>query len=118
MKCKDGSIKIIEYNCRFGDPECVIALSLLKSNFYEICLNILRCEGIRNMELDFDKRAMLGVYMVPQSYPYTKSEKYDIYFGLLKLGSESVSIFPPCALIISLNILSALPLFILALIFD
>ena len=33
MKTRDGKIKVIEFNCRFGDPEVAIALGLLKTNF-------------------------------------------------------------------------------------
>ena len=40
IKTEDG-IKIIEYNCRFGDPECIIALNLLENNFYDICTNFI-----------------------------------------------------------------------------
>ena len=36
MKTNDGKIYIIEFNSRFGDPESVIALSLLKNNFYSL----------------------------------------------------------------------------------
>ncbi len=36
----DG-VKVIEYNARFGDPEVVNVLSLLESDFVDICLGIV-----------------------------------------------------------------------------
>ena len=78
IKCLDGSIKIIEFNSRFGDPEVVIALQLLESNFIEICLDVIN--GSLTKKLIFNQNAMIGVYLVPKNYPNTTIEKYDIYF--------------------------------------
>jgi phosphoribosylamine-glycine ligase len=39
IKTTDG-IRVIEYNCRFGDPEVIPLFEAMKSNFYNICLNI------------------------------------------------------------------------------
>ena len=79
IKCNDGLIKIIEFNCRFGDPECIIALTLLKTNFYDLCNSIIYGKMITN--LVFDQNAMICIYMVPTNYPYNKSDKYDIYIS-------------------------------------
>ena len=77
IKCKNGKIGIIEFNARFGDPECYIALSLLKTNFYRLCSEIVN--GKLESEMRFDNSAMIGVYMVPKDYPKKTKEKYDIY---------------------------------------
>lgn len=78
MKTRDGNIYIIEFNSRFGDPESVIALSLLKNNFYSLCCEVAK--GELTSVLEFDQSAMLCVYMVPKNYPQKTTEKYDIYF--------------------------------------
>tara|TARA_X000000950_G_scaffold286998_1_gene397616 strand:+ start:498 stop:2750 length:2253 start_codon:yes stop_codon:yes gene_type:complete len=77
----DNGIKIIEYNCRFGDPECIIALSLLETNFYTICQNII--QGNLTDKLHFSQDAMICLYVVPNKYPKCNEEdmNYDIYFN-------------------------------------
>tara|TARA_Y100000992_G_scaffold236736_1_gene167526 strand:- start:667 stop:2910 length:2244 start_codon:yes stop_codon:yes gene_type:complete len=73
-------IFIIEFNCRFGDPECIIALSLLETNFYSVCLEII--SGNLHTPLTFSKDAMICLYAVPENYPKCKDNdtEYDIYF--------------------------------------
>ena len=39
IKTKDG-LRIIEYNCRFGDPEAIPLFQSMKTNFYKVCLEI------------------------------------------------------------------------------
>lgn len=78
IKTKNG-IYIIEFNCRFGDPECIIALSLLESNFYSICLNVI--SGNLTKPFNFSNDAMISVYAVPEDYPKaSENDSYDIYF--------------------------------------
>jgi phosphoribosylamine--glycine ligase / phosphoribosylformylglycinamidine cyclo-ligase len=80
MKCHDGTIKLIEFNSRFGDPEVVIALGLLKSNFYDICRFTIRGQ-LNKVTAEFSNDAMMCVYLVPQTYPFEKADNYDIYFS-------------------------------------
>jgi phosphoribosylamine--glycine ligase/phosphoribosylaminoimidazole synthetase len=79
IKTEDG-IKIIEYNCRFGDPECIIALNLLENNFYDICTNFIN--GTLK-PLNFSQDACICVYIVPKSYCKKAEEnnKYDLYLN-------------------------------------
>ncbi len=77
IKSPDGKIYIIEFNARFGDPECYIALELLKTNFYLLCNELII--GNLSTKMIFDKRAMIGVYMVPKKYPQATKDKFDIY---------------------------------------
>ena len=78
IKTKKG-IFIIEFNCRFGDPECIVALSLLETNFYHICQKTI--SGMLKSPFAFSKDAMICLYAVPKDYPKCTSEdcKYDIY---------------------------------------
>ena len=78
IKTKNG-IYVIEFNCRFGDPECIIALSLLESNFYSICLDVI--SGNLTKPFKFSNDAMMCVYAVPEDYPKaSENDSYDIYF--------------------------------------
>jgi phosphoribosylamine--glycine ligase len=60
-----SELKIIEFNCRFGDPEAMNVLSILKSDFTHVCESII--EGnLRNVE--FDHKATVCKYVVPKGY--------------------------------------------------
>ena len=63
-----NGVKLIEYNARFGDPEAMNVLSLLESDFIDIC------NGISNGALDkidvrFSNKATVCKYAVPEGYP-------------------------------------------------
>ncbi|MFX1239046.1 MAG: phosphoribosylamine--glycine ligase [Promethearchaeota archaeon] len=66
MKTSSG-LKLIEFNARFGDPEAMNILSLLKSNFVEICWGIIN----RNLpkDIEFEKKATVCKYLAPEGYP-------------------------------------------------
>ncbi len=65
---EDRSPRVIEFNCRFGDPEAQPVLSRLRSDFAAHCLATVhgRLEGER---ADWDPRACLGVVMAAEGYP-------------------------------------------------
>lgn len=68
MVMPDGSVKVIEFNCRFGDPEAQPVLMRLRSDLVALCQGAL-AGGLRNMELDWDERAAVGVVMAAGGYP-------------------------------------------------
>ncbi|MDD4319814.1 MAG: phosphoribosylamine--glycine ligase [Candidatus Peribacteraceae bacterium] len=70
---KDG-IRVIEYNARFGDPEALNLLPLLRSDFVDICLAIIRGE-LRDDLVSFANKATVCKYVTAQSYPESKKEK-------------------------------------------
>jgi len=67
MKTTNG-IKIIEFNCRFGDPECINVLHLLKTNLLDIFTAIIN-GTLDNIELKFDSKPSVFKYLVPNGYP-------------------------------------------------
>src|SRR3984957_2597718 len=75
---EDGVPKVLEFNCRFGDPETQPILMRLKGDLVALC------EAARNGTLDdfdvqWDSRAALGVVMAAGGYPdaYRKGDTID-----------------------------------------
>jgi len=72
-------IKLIEYNARFGDPEAMNILSLLESDFIDIC-NGIADGNLKNIDVQFANKATVCKYAVPEGYPGNpvKGEPIDI----------------------------------------
>nr|A9A6Q7.1 RecName: Full=Phosphoribosylamine--glycine ligase; AltName: Full=GARS; AltName: Full=Glycinamide ribonucleotide synthetase; AltName: Full=Phosphoribosylglycinamide synthetase [Methanococcus maripaludis C6] len=67
MLTADGP-KIIEYNARFGDPEAMNLLPILKTDFLDVCFAI--AEGkLDKMNIEFENKATVCKYVVPNGYP-------------------------------------------------
>lgn len=64
---KQGNPKVIEFNCRFGDPETQPIMLRMKSDLVELCL--AACEGKLDENVEWDERASLGVVMAAGGYP-------------------------------------------------
>lgn len=70
MIAADGSPKVLEYNCRFGDPETQPILMRLRSDLVVLCLAAL--DGrLDQVQADWDPRVALGVVMAAGGYPDT-----------------------------------------------
>ena len=74
-----NGVKLIEYNARFGDPEAMNVLSLLDSDFIEIC-NGITDGTLENLDVKFRNKATVCKYAVPEGYPNSpvKDEQIDI----------------------------------------
>jgi phosphoribosylamine---glycine ligase len=75
---KNG-VKLIEYNARFGDPEAMNVLPIMKTDFVDICEAIIN-KTLGDMELEFEKKATVCKYVVPEGYPDkpVKGEKIEV----------------------------------------
>ena len=71
MITKDGP-KVIEYNCRFGDPETQVVLPLLKSDLFDI-MRAVEAETLDQTEVCFADAAACCVMLASGGYP----EKYE-----------------------------------------
>ena len=68
MIATDGTPNVLEFNCRFGDPETQPILMRLQSDFVDLCEAAL--EGsLERAEVRWDPRAALGVVMAAGGYP-------------------------------------------------
>ena len=65
---KQGNPKVIEFNCRFGDPETQPIMLRLQSDLVELCL--AACDGkLDEVQSQWDARPSLGVVMAAGGYP-------------------------------------------------
>ncbi|HEV2365738.1 MAG TPA: phosphoribosylamine--glycine ligase [Caulobacteraceae bacterium] len=67
IRTRDG-VRVIEYNARFGDPEVMNVLSVLETDFLEICLAIVRGQ-LERTPVAFAPKATVCKYVVPEGYP-------------------------------------------------
>ena len=65
---RQGNSKVLEYNCRFGDPETQPIMMRLKSNLAELCL--LATQGkLDAADIEWDDRSAMGVVLAANGYP-------------------------------------------------
>ncbi|MBE0468495.1 MAG: phosphoribosylamine--glycine ligase [Methyloprofundus sp.] len=63
-----GDIKVLEYNCRFGDPETQPIMMRLKSDLVALCDAALT-QDLANITTEWDERSALGVVLAAGGYP-------------------------------------------------
>jgi len=68
MIAADGTPNVLEFNCRFGDPETQPILMRLQSDLIELCEAAYRGE-LDGIETRWNRRAALGVVMAAGGYP-------------------------------------------------
>jgi phosphoribosylamine--glycine ligase len=86
-----GEPKVIEFNCRFGDPEAQPIMMRLQSDLVDLCLRSLQ-GGLAGTELSWDPRVALGVVMAAAGYPeqYAKGE---VIGGLGRTDADDLKTF-------------------------
>lgn len=78
---KAGQPKVIEFNCRFGDPETQPIMMRLQSDLVALCL--AGCQGkLDTVTAEFDPRASVGVVLAAGKYPNDDYRKGDVITGI------------------------------------
>lgn len=77
---KDGTPKVIEYNCRFGDPETQPIMLRLQSDLTTLCQSALAGD-LANLTTEWDPRPAVGVVLAAGGYP-DSYHKGDVISGL------------------------------------
>ena len=78
----EGRPKVIEFNCRFGDPEAQPVMMRLRSDLLHACQAAVAGK-LADVQLQFDPRVALGVVMAAGGYP-GRYESDDVISGLDK----------------------------------
>lgn len=60
--------KVIEYNCRFGDPETQVVLPRLKTDFVNVCMAVAQGK-LSHLKIEWDDRPAASVVMAAKGYP-------------------------------------------------
>ena len=80
-------VKLIEYNVRFGDPEVMNILPILKVDFVDLCFSIIN-ENLKQLSVAFEKLATVCKYVVPQGYPDKPVKNKKIELGPIPPNCE------------------------------
>lgn len=91
MIAPDGSIKVLEFNCRFGDPETQPIMMRLNGDLVELCEAAL-AGNLDQTSTDWDNRSALGVVMAAGGYP-DAYQQGDVITGLPKQEQGSTKVF-------------------------
>jgi len=83
--------KVIEFNCRFGDPETQVILPLLESDLAEVFLSIVE-EELDLQDVKWKEGSAVCVVLASGGYP-DKYEKGKEIFGLIRVGNSNVLVF-------------------------
>ena len=86
-----GAPKVVEFNCRFGDPETQPIMLRLKSDLVELCFAALE-KRLDKITADWEPRAAIGVVMAAGGYP-DDYRKGDVINGLDGIDADLAKVF-------------------------
>ena len=91
MISPDGQPRVLEFNCRMGDPETQPIMMRLQSNFAALCFSA--GEGrLNTINAQWDSRFALGVVLAAQGYP-SQYRKGDVIEGLPEEEAPDIKVF-------------------------
>jgi phosphoribosylamine--glycine ligase len=91
MLTKNG-LKLIEFNARFGDPEAMNVLPLLKTPLIDIFKAMIN-NKLGEIKVDFSKQATVCKYLVPEGYPVTPKKEEPLEINVERIINEGADLF-------------------------
>ena len=91
MISPNGDLKVLEYNCRFGDPETQPIMMRLQSDLVELCQAAI-AHKLDSITAQWDDRASIGIVIAAGGYP-DNYEKGHVIEGLDLVDSENTKVF-------------------------
>ena len=77
LMIKDGEIKVLEFNCRFGDPETQPILLRLNSSLIELCMAAIN-NNLDSYSIEWTQKHSCGVVIASEGYPETYKSNKEI----------------------------------------
>jgi phosphoribosylamine--glycine ligase len=84
-----GEVKVLEFNCRLGDPETQPIMLRLKSDLTVLLEHAIN-GTLDKVEIEWDRRAALGIVMAAEGYP-SAPQKNDVITGLTEIMTNQTS---------------------------
>ncbi len=88
---KEG-LKFMEFNARFGDPECMNIMSVLDTPLVDV-LEAIRTKSLSRQNVQFKKKASVVKYLVAPEYALSKGSPRTFRMDAGKIGENGISIF-------------------------
>ena len=85
-----GELKVLEFNCRFGDPETQPILLRLKSSLVELCLAAINDE-LDSYEIDWTRKHSCGVVIASEGYPESYASNKEVQMPIE--NDEDIKLF-------------------------
>ncbi len=73
----NGKVKVLEYNVRFGDPECEVLMPLIKSSVFDLFYKAATGD-LDNLEIEISDEYAVAVVIASKDYPYKSSSPSEI----------------------------------------
>ena len=91
MVTPDGIPKVLEFNCRFGDPETQPIMMRMQSDLTRLCFDAARNQ-LENQIVDWSPQSALGVVLAAGGYPLSYN-KGDTIEGLETISEQNIKVF-------------------------
>ncbi|WP_281072078.1 phosphoribosylamine--glycine ligase [Succinivibrio dextrinosolvens] len=89
---KAGNPRVVEFNCRFGDPETQPIMMRMQSDLVDLCLHACENDGLKGMDIKYDPRPAIGVVLAAENYP-ASPRKGDKISGLDHKTADDIKVF-------------------------
>ncbi|NHJ04917.1 MAG: phosphoribosylamine--glycine ligase [Candidatus Heimdallarchaeota archaeon] len=87
-----NGLKLLEYNARFGDPEAMNVLPLLKTPLIEV-FKAMITDDLKKIDVKFENKATVCKYLVPEGYPNSPKNGELIKIETEKITNEGAELF-------------------------
>ena len=93
MKTKDG-VKIIEFNCRWGDPEAEVILPSIQTDYLEVVQAVVN-KNLKNIKIEFDNKVRVSIAGCSKGYPedYYSVKGKEVFAIIDAMKMLGVSVF-------------------------
>ena len=89
---KNGDPRVVEFNCRFGDPETQPIMLRMQSDLVELCLKACENGGLKGVDIKYDPRPAIGIVLAAHNYP-ASPRKGDKITGLDIKTDDTLKVF-------------------------